>query len=238
MLTTGQLLRRAMQRAGLTQVELARRSGVDKYSIGAIANDDRDPQLSTLRKLVAALQMTWATFFDEAQLAFSPEEARAVRTTRDALDRLLENDAALKAMMPAPPPVRHDKQSRWTSRLTSEIRDPGDEVRRSDAEIPEWHYRNGSRLAFTVTTDSMTGPGSGILEGATIFVRRTVDVDNADGEIVVCILNGTHYLKKLDRRGGETVLHSTRKGYPELVVTQKDVFALVGVVVLQPTDSE
>ena len=195
MLTLGQLLRGALERTDLTQIELSRRSGVDKYAIADILRDERDPQLSTLRKLVTAMGMTWAAFFQEPQIAFSSEEARSVGMTRDTLDRLLENDAKLKASMPAPP-VDAERQHRRAKRAESgrppmtEIRDSGsmDEVRPSDAPISEWHYRHGVRRAFTVTTDAMIGPEAGILQGATIFVRPTVDAENADGEIVVCKL--------------------------------------------------
>lgn len=243
MLTLGQLLRRALERTGLTQIELSRRSGVDKYAIADILKDERDPQLSTLRKLVTAMGMTWAAFFQEPQIAFSSEEARVVGITRDTLDRLLENHASMTVSMPVPPPDaeksrRRGKRAESGRPLMTKIRDSGamDEVQPSDAPISEWHYRHGVRRVFTVTTDAMIGPEAGILLGATIFVRPTVDAENADGEIVVCKLNRTHYLKRLDRRGGATTLHSTREGYPKLTVTKDDTFTLIGVVVMQPAD--
>jgi uncharacterized protein len=50
----GRLLRDARQRAALTQVELARRSGVAQSVISAYESGSRQPSLPTLRRLVAA----------------------------------------------------------------------------------------------------------------------------------------------------------------------------------------
>jgi transcriptional regulator with XRE-family HTH domain len=62
-------LRDARQRAGLTQVELRERSGVEQNTISRIeAGRVRDPQWSTARKLELALGLTHGTliFGDEA----------------------------------------------------------------------------------------------------------------------------------------------------------------------------
>lgn len=52
--TTGQLLRRARDRAGLTQAELAARAGTTQSVISAYESDSRQPGLTTLARLVEA----------------------------------------------------------------------------------------------------------------------------------------------------------------------------------------
>ena len=48
----GQILRGARKEAGLTQEELAKRSGTTRYYISRIENDRSDIELGTLRKII------------------------------------------------------------------------------------------------------------------------------------------------------------------------------------------
>lgn len=53
-MTSGQLLRRARERAGLTQTELAARAGTTQSVISVYESNGRQPALATLADLVAA----------------------------------------------------------------------------------------------------------------------------------------------------------------------------------------
>jgi uncharacterized protein len=53
-MTSGQLLRRARDRAGLTQSELAARAGTTQSVISAYESNSRQPAMATLAELVAA----------------------------------------------------------------------------------------------------------------------------------------------------------------------------------------
>ncbi|MEE4276062.1 MAG: helix-turn-helix transcriptional regulator [Thermoleophilia bacterium] len=55
--SAGARLRRMRESLGLSQEEVARRSGVPQESLSRIENGHRDPRLDTLRKLAAALGM-------------------------------------------------------------------------------------------------------------------------------------------------------------------------------------
>lgn len=57
-------LEAAMKHRGITYGELSRRSGISKSEIWAIALKNRDPRLSTLRKLSLALDMPLAEMID------------------------------------------------------------------------------------------------------------------------------------------------------------------------------
>ena len=48
-------LKEARKAAGLTQVELSRKTGMSQQDISSIERGDRDPTASTLRKLADAL---------------------------------------------------------------------------------------------------------------------------------------------------------------------------------------
>jgi transcriptional regulator with XRE-family HTH domain len=53
----GKNLRVARERLGLTQEEVAARSGVQAGEISRIERGKRDPQISTLEKIAAAVEM-------------------------------------------------------------------------------------------------------------------------------------------------------------------------------------
>jgi transcriptional regulator with XRE-family HTH domain len=53
----GPKLREARERLGLTQEEVARRSGVHATEVSRIEAGKRDPQISTLRRLAEAVEV-------------------------------------------------------------------------------------------------------------------------------------------------------------------------------------
>lgn len=237
-----------MARAGLTQKEVAFRTGLQTATVSDIVNDRSQPAFDTVQRMVVAIGTTFGELFDEPQIQLSYEDAAVARSFADVLRRLLENDAAQAAIRKtntsARPPRRRSKRSSETSEHTPatarkgttirdarrRIRDENHEVENLPNEpIPEPYYRNGARRAFKVLTDAMIE--SGILLGSIIYTRTTIDLGSADGEVVVCTLNETLYLKRLDLRGGQTVLESTNPRYPELFVDEVDEFELMGVMV-------
>ena len=60
----GTNLRGARERLGLTQEQVAERSGVHATEVSRIEAGKRDPQVSTVRKLASALQMPAGQLLD------------------------------------------------------------------------------------------------------------------------------------------------------------------------------
>ena len=54
----GRNLRRVRKQAGLTQEQVAERSGVHATEVSRIERDKRDPQVSTLERLAKALEVS------------------------------------------------------------------------------------------------------------------------------------------------------------------------------------
>lgn len=87
------LVRRARRSAGLTQAELARRSGVPRPVVWAIEHERRQPSLPTLAKVLAGAGMELRVDIGQSAPAADPkvdrdlaeERAHAVRV-RDALE--------------------------------------------------------------------------------------------------------------------------------------------------------
>ncbi len=250
-MTIGQRLRREMARAGLTQKEVARRAGLQKATVSDVVNDRSHPTFDTVARMVVAIGTTFGELFDEPRIQFSYEDAEDVRNFHGLLQRLLENDSAQKAVaqthvsVRAPRQRRHARSSTATAAThsiapsVSRIRDapPPRRIENNEVEnlpneiIPEPYYRDGARRAFRVLTDAMIGDG--ILQGAVIYTRSTLDLAAADGEVIMCLLNGTLYLKRLDLRGRQKTLVSANPRYPVLYVEDGDEFTLLGVVVVK-----
>ncbi len=55
--TTGQIFKEARQNKGLTQVELAKKSGVHSNTIAKIERDEQDPSFATIKKLAKILDV-------------------------------------------------------------------------------------------------------------------------------------------------------------------------------------
>jgi transcriptional regulator with XRE-family HTH domain len=53
----GKNLRAARKKIGLSQIDLAQRSGLEQGEVSRIERGIRDPQVSTLEKLAAAVEM-------------------------------------------------------------------------------------------------------------------------------------------------------------------------------------
>jgi transcriptional regulator with XRE-family HTH domain len=95
--TTGMLIREARLRAGLSQVELAERSGKDRAQLARWERDAVQPSLETLRELLHAcgfdIDLTLVDYAEDQQVA-----ARLQRTLKQSPQERLQ--AMLRARKP------------------------------------------------------------------------------------------------------------------------------------------
>jgi|ERR1019366_2016656 transcriptional regulator with XRE-family HTH domain len=213
----GERLGRALQRAGMSQREIADRAKMEEATVSKIITGKTpSPFFATVEKIVRAAGLTWGELFDEPQMRLAETDARVAREFRDVLDRVIDNDT---------------RQKRISRGQISVVRDAPsgeyDDVEElSDEQIPEEYQRVHANRVYRVITDAMQ-----ILPGSLLFARATQNEEAADGETVVCRLNGKLYLRHLDRRGGRTILEATNPRYSVIRVDRKnDRFALVAVV--------
>lgn len=85
-------LRRMREEAGLTQVSLAKVSGVDRATINKVEQGKRSPSIETLEKLAEALDIEVADFFPKAQapLPFEVESATGLQPLNRADESVME----------------------------------------------------------------------------------------------------------------------------------------------------
>jgi SOS-response transcriptional repressor LexA len=230
-MTIGQRLRRAMERADLTQKEVAASARLETTTVNDIVNDRADPRFSTVQRIVEAIGTTFGELFDEPRIYLSPQDVETLTRSIELDQRLLTNDAAQKALR-EPAPAKSFQQRRQPDMIRDArvTKHPADElVPLPNHQIPEKYVRQSARRAFKVITDAMIG--AGILEGDIIYVRSTIAELEADGEIIACRLDGALKLKRLDLRGGDKTLQNANPHYEDLVVKPADAFHMIGVVV-------
>jgi transcriptional regulator with XRE-family HTH domain len=213
----GQRLGRALQRAGMSQREVADRAKMEESTVSKlITGKTPSPFFATVEKIVRAAGLTWGELFDEPQMRLAETDSRIARDFREVLDRVIDSDTRQKRISRAQISVVRD----------APIGEYDDVEELSDEQIPEEYQRIHANRVYRVITDAMQ-----ILPGSLLFARATQNEEAADGETVVCRLNGKLYLRRLDRRGGRTMLEATNPRYSAIRVDRKnDRFALVAVV--------
>lgn len=213
----GQRLGRALKRAGKSQREIADRARIEEATVSKIITGETgSPFFATVEKIVRAAGLTWGELFDEPQMRLAETDARIAREFREVLDRILDNDA------------RQKRISSGQISIVQDVPNPEyDDVEElQDEEIPEAYQRAHANRTYRVRTDAMQ-----ILPSSLLFARASQNEEAADGEMVICRLNGKLYLRRLDRRGGRTILEATNPRYSPIRVDRKDDrFSLVAVV--------
>ena len=221
----GQRLRKAMQSANLSQKKLAERAGMPEATVSAVMKGTRgNPKWDTVERLVNAIPTTWGDLFDEPRIQLTTKDAALTHEFHDFLGRLLANDKKQKELRQA--------QSAGT------LGDKPDRVRMDEVReerkhpIPEEFDRDGAK-PFRVLTDAMIGVG--ILEDSVIFcqlVPRTQHLDPYDGDIAVVSLDERLYLRRIDRRGNQTVLTSENtQRYGDIHVKPSEKCEIVAVFI-------
>ena len=66
-MTTGERIREARKKAGMTQAELADKLGIPYQSIGQWERDLRNPKPGTLEKIASALGINWYELYAESE---------------------------------------------------------------------------------------------------------------------------------------------------------------------------
>lgn len=235
-------LRTAMESRGLSQSKLAALSGVPIETLNRILNRVTfDPRVSTLAKLAGALEITVGWFLGEKGHEISGDDRMQLRRTIILAERLLRETQPPKtgAMEPnvspvvlaRKPPVREPRRSRQHPAQASRWREFfGDRFEEGEVEIPERFAQQGANVAFRAEGESMEGEH--ITHGDLLYVREEPNPRVARGRIVVCIVEGSPYVKKLELGGNRIRLISAHERHPPMEFDEQNTeWVLVGVVV-------
>lgn len=235
-------LRDVAAKRGYRQNQLSAISGIAEKTVSRIlTGETTNPQIETLRALAGALDVTVGWLLEEKGYELSPDD-------RGELQRLVTwGTAVLEATRPEKPPSQASNASPVLLSRKPATRAPkrgkvspasatrwreffGDRFEDEDVEIPERFARGGADLVFRAEGESMEGEF--IAHGDLLYVREESDPRVARGKIVVCVVDGSPYVKRLDFAGDRIRLISANERFPPMVLDEQSVdWSLVGVVV-------
>lgn len=224
-------LRTAIDALGQTQSWVAARANLPEETISRIVTrNSKNPQVGTLLKLAPVLGVTVGWLVGEKSAPLTEFESRTLaeaiqilrsRLSGNALDPRSAPNAVPVAKSPAA--TRQQKHGgaleNWPDLLTLPVR-----------EIPSEYAARGATWICRAVGDSMIG--SGILSGDRLYVRAVDDLRQAIGDIAVCRVSGTLFVKRLEIAENQIWLASANDAYETMRIDETaDDFAVLGVVI-------
>lgn len=235
-------LRDLLDERRLTYSQLAELAGLTDETVGRIMRGTtKNPGVDTLSKIAAGLGITVGWILGEKGFEFSPND-------RVELRRFMEwGEAILKATQPErtdlqpsnvsgvvlgrKPPIRAPRRGRATPVSATDWRESfGNRTEEKEVAIPEQFADRGATLVFRAEGESMLGEH--IVHGDLLYVREEPDPRNARGRIVVCVVSGSPYVKRLEFAARKIRLVSANERFAPMVFDEDSVdWSLVGIVV-------
>ena len=235
-------LRELLDERRLTQARVAELAGLPGETVNRIVlGTTRNPGVYTMLKIARALGVTLGWLVGEKGFEFSPERRgelrRVISFLEDILkdtqpdDRDLQPPNASAVTLGRKPPRRAQRRGRPTPVSATDWRESfGDRREEREVDIPEQFADRGATLVFRAEGESMIGEH--IADGDLLYVREEPDPRLARGRIVVCVVSGSPYVKRLELTGGRIRLVSANERFPPMVFDEDNVeWSLVGVVV-------
>jgi len=235
-------LRAVLKERRLTQSRLAEFAGIPSETVNRIFKGiTKNPGILTMSKIAGALGVTVGWFLGEKGFEFSAfdrDELRRhikwgeeiLKATQPEKTELLPPNAAA-VTLGRRPPVRSPKRSRATPVSATDWRESfGDRREEREVDIPEQFAERGATLVFRAEGESMIGEH--IADGDLLYVGEEQDATHARGRIVVCVVDGSPYVKRLELTAARKIrLVSANERFAPMLVDENVVeWSLVGIV--------
>jgi len=226
----------------LTRSRVAELAGLPDETVNRIVSGTTtNPRIETLAKIAYALNVTIGWILGEKGFELSTEDRAELRRIIGWCEGILKATQVEKTeLQPSnvsavtlgrKPPVRAPRRGRATPASATDWRESfGDRREERVVEIPQQFGDRGARLVFVAEGESMTGEY--IADGDLLYVREEPDPRHARGRIVVCVVSGSPYVKRLEFIGRKIRLVSSNERFPPMVFDEDSVdWSLVGIVV-------
>lgn len=235
-------LRELLEQRGLTQTRVAEMADVPFETVSRIIRGaTKNPGVLTLAKIAHALGVTVGWLLGEKGFEFTPqrranlwhaiEQVQELLTATQPETPELEPPNASAVTLGRKPPQRVTRHGRATPVSATDWRESfGDRREEREVDIPEQFVRRRANLVFRAEGESMLGEH--IADGDLLYVVEEPDPLQARGRIVVCVVDGSPYVKRLDLSDGKIRLVSANERFPPMVFDEDEVeWSLVGIVV-------
>jgi SOS-response transcriptional repressor LexA len=234
-------LRELLEQRNLTQSRVAELAGLPNETVNRIVKGTTtNPGVYTLLKIANALEVTLGWLVGEKGFEFTPERRADLRSFALWAEELLQatqpDDVALQpanasaVALGRRPPVRAPRRGHATPASATDWRESfGDRREEREVEIPDQFADRNATLVFRAEGESMLGEH--IADGDLLYVREESDPRHARGRIVVCVVSGSPYVKRLELSGGRIRLMSANERFAPMVFDEQSVeWSLVGIV--------
>lgn len=235
-------LRELLDQRGLKQSRVAELAGLPNETLSRIVTGTtRNPGVETLARIADALGVTVGWILGEKGYEFSPDdraELRRFMTWGEGILKAtqverteLQPPNASAVMLGRRSPVRPPQRDRPTPVSATGWRESfGDRREERAVDIPQQFAARGATLVFRAEGESMVGEY--IADGDLLYVREELDPRLARGRIVVCVVSGSPYVKRLELAGRKIRLVSANERFAPMVFDEDGVeWSLVGIVI-------
>ena len=235
-------LRDLLDERRLSYSDVGELSGLGDETVGRILRGTtRNPGIDTVAQIANGLGVTVGWLLREKGFEFSPADRVELRRLVDWGETILKatqpeknepeppnvSAVALSRKPPRPAPRR----GRVTAASATDWRESfGDRREEHEVEIPPQFAARGAKHVFRAEGESMIGDH--IADGDLLYVGEEPDPRNARGRIVVCVVEGSPYVKRLEFAGRKIRLVSSNERFAPMVFDEESVdWSLVGIVV-------
>ncbi len=235
-------LRDLLDQRRMTQSRVAELAGLPNETVNRIVKGTTtNPGVDTLGKIADALGVTVGWLLGEKGFEFSPDDRAELRRFIEWGEEILKVTQAEKTDLQPPnvsavtlgrkPPVRAPRRGQATPVSATDWRESfGDRREEREVDIPQQFADLGATLVFRAEGDSMIGEH--IVHGDLLYVREVADPRHARGRVVVCVVSGSPYVKRLEFAARKIRLVSANERFAPMVFDEDSVeWGLVGIVV-------
>ena len=231
-------LRDLLAQRRLTQSRVAELADIPNETLNRIVKGTTtNPRVETLGKIADALGVTVGWLLGEKGFEFSHEDRAELRRF------IVWGESILKATQPEktdlqPPNVSAVMLGRKPTLRRGRVTPLANDWRESfgerreerEVDIPQRFAELGATLVFRAEGESMIGEH--IAHGDLLYVREVADPRNARNRVVLCIVSGSPYVKRLELATRRIRLVSANERFAPMAFDENSVeWSLIGIVV-------
>jgi SOS-response transcriptional repressor LexA len=228
----GERIRAAIDAKNKSHAWVAEEVGMTAGALSQILTGvTEDPGFFTVLGIARAIDEPLSAIVDDPTIFWTNEELGRLRETGEWIVKRTTHEHAGTPLEIPPRKKGRSKQEAVHPVAASAgvvlYPDAFEEPRR---RIPARYKQLHANAVFSVKGESMIGDN--IFPSDLLYVRRTHDIAEAIGRIVVCTVDDMILVKRLDIRGRKLVLKSAHPDHePMLVDENSSRFRLIGIVV-------
>lgn len=225
-------LRQAIDATGKEDKTIATDAGIAKETLSRILNGaNQDPGFETMKRLATATNVTIGWLAGDEP--FSPADRDRLVDIIDYLSAKLRPASARPK--PNAIPVTAAPGDQFPPAFPEEAvpaqATPGAEQDPNAVPVGQSGLPAGDRYKqpYEAVGDSMID--AAIIEGDVLYLRKARNREDAEGEIVVCSVDGSIYVKRFFYRNRRSELRSENRIYGPMIIDLSQRFEIIGVVI-------